>query len=63
MVDMRMAEYDAIKLGRVKIEVAILLDGFKALALVEAALNEYLVSVDFQEVLGTGRGACGTKKM
>ena len=63
VVDMRMAEYDAIKLGRVKIEGAIFFNGFKALALVEAALDENLAPVGFQEVFGTGRGASGTEKM
>lgn len=60
VVDVGVGEDDAVDLFGVEGEGAVAFHGLGTSALVETAIEEDALAVDFEEMLRAGRGACGT---
>ena len=63
VVDVGVAEHDAIDRLRVERKCAIALDGFLAFALEESAFEQQPFAVDLEQVHGAGGGARGAEKV
>ena len=63
MIDVRVTEQNAIKLGGIERELSIALDGLIAMTLKEPALQENPTLIDLQQIHRAGRRACGAEKV
>src|SRR5262249_31735604 len=63
MINVRVAQHHRVERFGVEGEIAIALDGFLALALKEAALQQQPRAVDFEQIHRAGRRARGAEEM